>query len=89
MTHKTKTGTVQRIDGPTARVRVDEERRHPLYEKQYPVSKSFVVHVPGAPEVSVGDTVLITETRPVSKRKRWALTQVLTRATLLEEIEEQ
>jgi len=43
---------------------------HPKYKKRYKVSKRYKAHDPKN-EYKVGDKVLIQETRPLSKEKRW------------------
>ncbi len=60
-------------------VRVDRFTTHPLYHKTIRVSKKYHVH-DEANDANVGDTVLIAETRPVSKLKRWRLAQIVERA---------
>lgn len=54
----------------TATVLVDRYVQHPKYKKYYTVSKKFLVHDPGN-NLGVGDKVVIKETRPISKRKRF------------------
>jgi small subunit ribosomal protein S17 len=51
-------------------VRVDRRLAHPLYGKSVARSKRYHVH-DEKNEYKVGDTVRITETRPLSKTKRW------------------
>jgi small subunit ribosomal protein S17 len=51
-------------------VRVDRRLTHPLYGKNVGRSKKYQVH-DEKNEYKVGDTVRITETRPLSKTKRW------------------
>ncbi len=53
---------------------------HPLYRKQYTVTKKFMAH-DEKKECQVGDTVRIQETRPLSRQKRWRVVQVITKAT--------
>jgi small subunit ribosomal protein S17 len=70
---------VSDVQDKTIIVRVDRTTTHPLYAKTIRVSKKYHVH-DEANEAHVGDTVLITETRPISKLKRWRLAQVIERA---------
>jgi small subunit ribosomal protein S17 len=60
-------------------VRVDETKRHPLYGKVIRRSKKYQAHDEhnGA---AVGDKVRIIESRPISKNKRWVMTEVVERA---------
>lgn len=51
-------------------VRIDRTKVHPRYHKRYTVSKRFKVHDPKN-EYHVGQVVQISETRPMSKDKRW------------------
>ncbi|HSX06947.1 MAG TPA: 30S ribosomal protein S17 [Candidatus Saccharimonadia bacterium] len=60
-------------------VTVRERKTHPLYRKQYTVSKKFIAHDENN-EAKVGDKVVIVETRPISKRKSHKLTQVVEKA---------
>ena len=60
-------------------VTVRERKTHPLYRKQYTVSKKFIAH-DEKNEAHTGDKVVIVETRPISKRKSHKLTQVVERA---------
>lgn len=52
---------------------------HPLYRKQYTVSKKFMAH-DEKNEAQEGDRVAIVETRPMSARKRFKLDRVLDKA---------
>jgi small subunit ribosomal protein S17 len=54
----------------TVIVRVDRRLTHPMYGKSVARSKKFYAHDENN-EYKVGDTVRITETRPLSKLKRW------------------
>ncbi len=60
---------------------VSVERRfpHPRYKKVVKSFKKFYAH-DEKNEAKIGDVVLIEETRPMSKLKRWRLTQVLEKA---------
>jgi small subunit ribosomal protein S17 len=77
---KTIIGTVSssKVD-KTIVVTVRERKTHPLYRKQYTVSKKFMAHDENN-EANVGDKVQIVETRPISKRKSHKLAQVIERA---------
>lgn len=86
MARTAQTGTVVHVNLPTIRVRVEDVRRHPIYEKPYRVTRSFLVHVPADMTVNLGDTVEITECRPVSKRKSHVLTRVVSRGSTVEEL---
>lgn len=69
---RTKTGIITSNKmAKTLVVRVDTYKNHPKYKKRYKVSKKFYAHVDDASRFVIGDTVAITETKPVSKLKRW------------------
>lgn len=53
--------------------------KHPLYGKFINKSTKFMTH-DAQNECSMGDVVKIMEVRPLSKRKRWRLVQVLEKA---------
>jgi small subunit ribosomal protein S17 len=59
-------------DKPNKTVIVQVERRiaHPIYGKSVARTKKYYAH-DEKNEYKVGDTVRITETRPLSKLKRW------------------
>ncbi len=54
----------------TVVVEVVRQKIHPLYKKAYRVSRRFKAHDPKN-EYKVGDRVIIEQTRPLSKEKRW------------------
>ena len=60
-------------------VTVNSSKTHPLYRKQYTVSKKFMAH-DEQNEAAAGDRVRIVETKPLSKRKRFALMKILEKA---------
>jgi small subunit ribosomal protein S17 len=60
-------------------VRIERVFRHPRYQRVVRVSKKLKAH-DEANESHVGDRVLIEETRPLSKEKRWRIRTVLTKA---------
>ncbi|NOZ28026.1 MAG: 30S ribosomal protein S17 [Chloroflexi bacterium] len=62
----------------TVVVRVDRTRRHPLYGKVIKVSKRFKAH-DEENQCRVGDIVRIVESRPLSREKRWVVTEILSR----------
>src|ERR1700688_3039442 len=61
-------------------VKVTRLVKHKLYTRVMRVSKKFYAHDEQR-EARLGDTVRIVETRPMSKLKRWRLTEVVTRST--------
>jgi small subunit ribosomal protein S17 len=63
----------------TAVVAVIERVRHPKYNKFVLQTKKLYAH-DETNDVNVGDKVRVMETRPLSKNKRWRVTDVLERA---------
>ena len=60
-------------------VTVQRKVKHPIYGKFIRKSTRFMAH-DEKNECGIGDTVKIMETRPLSKRKRWRLVEVLEKA---------
>ena len=60
-------------------VSVMRKVKHPKYGKFIKRTKKFYAHDEKA-ECGIGDTVLIMETRPLSKNKNWRLVEILERA---------
>jgi small subunit ribosomal protein S17 len=60
-------------------VMVERRVMHPKYGKFVKRSSTFMAH-DEKEEANIGDTVRIMETRPLSKRKRWRLVEVVERA---------
>jgi small subunit ribosomal protein S17 len=75
-----KTGTVvsDKMD-KTVVVAVERQTRHEVYGKIQRKTSTFVAHDENN-EAKVGDTVAISETRPLSRRKRWVVTRVVRKA---------
>jgi small subunit ribosomal protein S17 len=63
----------------TITVVVESKMKHPIYGKFVTKSTKFVAHDENN-ECGEGDTVRIMETRPLSKRKRWRLVEIVERA---------
>jgi small subunit ribosomal protein S17 len=63
----------------TVVVSVERRFAHPLYGKQVTRHKKYYAH-DEQNEARVGDVVRITETRPLSKKKRWRLVEVIRRS---------
>ena len=64
-------------------VRVEQRYKHPKYGKYLSAHKKYMAHDEEG-QAGVGDIVQISESRPVSKRKRWRLVEVVTQATVTE-----
>ena len=59
-------------------VRIERVYRHPRYQRVIRMSKNLKAHDEDNAS-RTGDRVLIEETRPISKEKRWRIRQVLSR----------
>lgn len=65
-------------------VTVSTRKTHPLYRKQYTVSRKFMAH-DEKNEAQVGDKVAIVETKPLSARKRYSLDRIIEKPVLRED----
>ncbi len=63
----------------TVTVTVHRSVLHPLYKKRFPVSKKFLADT-NEMDLHVGDEVVITECRPLSKRKHFKVTEIVKKA---------
>lgn len=68
----------------TAVVEVKTLVRHPQYGKTIARKERFKAH-DEKNEAHIGDRVLIRETRPMSKDKRWRIVQIISRAAIAAE----
>lgn len=77
---KTRIGRVvsDKMD-KTVVVAIETLVRHPLYKKSIKRTTKFKAHDENN-ECRVGDRVLIMETRPLSREKRWRVVEILERA---------
>jgi small subunit ribosomal protein S17 len=75
-----KVGTVvsDKMD-KTVVVAVNYVRRHPLYHKRITRTSKFLAHDENN-LAKPGDIVRIEETRPMSKRKRWIVREIVEKA---------
>ena len=63
----------------TITVTVASRETHPLYGKQYTVTRKYTAH-DELNEAGEGDKVVIRETRPISKTKSFILSEVVEKA---------
>ncbi len=77
---KTKVGVVTstKMD-KSITVSIERRLRHTKYEKFVKKTNKFMAH-DERNECTVGDTVRIMETRPLSKNKRWRLVEIVEKA---------
>jgi len=74
---KTMTGIVTSdVRDKTIAVTVTSRETHPIYRKQYTVSRKYTAHDENN-EAKKGDMVIIIETRPISKTKSFKLDRIL------------
>jgi len=81
---KTRIGRVvsNKMD-KTVVVAVETVKHHPLYKKTIKKVVKFKAH-DARNECGEGDMVRIVETRPLSKEKRWRVTEIMTKKEVLE-----
>jgi len=73
---RTKTGVVvSNKMQKTVVVAVENLVKHGMYQKYIKRTSKFLAHAENA--LNVGDRVVIEESRPLSKRKRWAVREVI------------
>lgn len=76
---KTLTGVVTSdAADKTITITVTSRETHPLYGKQYTASRKYAAH-DEKNQAKIGDTVQISETRPISKTKSFTLDKILER----------
>ncbi len=62
----------------TIKVQIEQIFMHPLYKKQVRRKKNILVH-DEKNEAKIGDKVEVTESRPLSKLKKWRLVRIIER----------
>jgi small subunit ribosomal protein S17 len=67
----------------TVVVAVEKQKHHPLYRKTYRIMVKYLAH-DEKDECKLEDKVLIVETRPLSKLKRWRVAGILSRGEVPE-----
>jgi small subunit ribosomal protein S17 len=79
-TKATVTGVVvsDKMD-KTVKVAIERQVRDPLYGKSQRRTSTFLAH-DESNEAKLGDRVAITETRPLSARKRWTVVSIVEKA---------
>lgn len=82
MAIKEKIGTVvsTKMD-KTIVITVEERYAHPIYGKTVKKTRRFMAH-DEKNECLLGDKVIISETRPLSRKKRWTLKQILNKTKI-------
>lgn len=62
-------------------VAIKTRKTHPIYKKQYSFTNKIMAHDENN-EANIGDKVLITESRPLSAKKRWTLVKIIEKARI-------
>jgi len=82
MTRKEKTGIVASNKmNKTIVIIVEDRYAHPMYNKTLKKTNRFMAH-DELNECEIGDKVIISETRPLSRKKRWTVKQILTKTQI-------
>ena len=63
-------------------VKIENRYPHPIYSKTMLKTKKYLAH-DELEECSIGDKVLVQECRPLSKRKRWKLSKIISKSSLI------
>ncbi len=66
----------------TVVVKVESRYSHPIYSKTMIKTNKYLAHDEMS-QCNIGDKVLVTECRPISKKKRWSITQIISRSSLI------
>jgi small subunit ribosomal protein S17 len=78
---RTKTGVVvSNKMQKTVVVAVENLVKHGMYQKYIKRTNKFLAHTE-TNDINIGDKVVIEESRPLSKRKRWAVREVVEKAS--------
>jgi len=63
-------------------VKVEKRYPHPMYSKTLIKTIKYLAH-DESEECNIGDQVLVEECRPLSKKKRWKVIQILSKSSLI------
>ena len=66
----------------TIGIKVEKRYPHPIYSKTLIKTKKYLAH-DELEECNIGDQVLVQECRPLSKKKRWKLIQIISKSSLI------
>lgn len=66
----------------TVVVKVESRFSHPIYSKTMIKTRKYLAH-DELSECNIGDQVLVQECRPLSKRKRWSVTKIISKSSLI------
>ena len=63
-------------------VQIEKRYPHPIYSKTLVKTKKYLAH-DEQEQCNIGDQVLVQECRPLSKKKRWKLIEILSKSSLI------
>ena len=63
-------------------VKIENRYSHPIYSKTLVKTKKYLAH-DELETCNIGDQVLLQECRPLSKKKRWKLVEILSKSSLI------
>jgi small subunit ribosomal protein S17 len=63
-------------------VKIENRYQHPIYAKTLVKTKKYLAH-DEQEKCQIGDKVLVQECRPLSKKKRWKLIEILSKSSLI------
>lgn len=63
-------------------VKIENRYSHPIYSKTMVRTQKYLAH-DELEECKIGDKVLVQECRPLSKRKRWKLVEIISKSSLI------
>ena len=66
----------------TVVIKVESRYPHPIYSKTMTKTRKYLAHDEMS-KCNIGDQVLVRECRPLSKRKRWSVAQIISKSSLI------
>ena len=66
----------------TVVVKIESRYSHPIYSKIMIKTRKYLAHDEMS-KCNIGDQVLVQECRPLSKKKRWSVTKILSKSSLI------
>ena len=66
----------------TVIVKVESRYPHPMYSKTMIKTRKYFAHDEMS-ECNIGDQVLVRECRPLSKKKRWSVSKIISKSSLI------
>lgn len=66
----------------TVVIKVEDRYAHPIYSKTVIKTTKYLVH-DEINECNIGDQILVQESRPLSRRKRWTLKKIISKSSLI------